>query len=106
MISLLRRLGFDVLKIDKTIVDGIGHDISDESMVEGLIGLGHDPGVVVVAEGIEHAEQCSRLEARRCDIRRHPVMIPNTTASSARNFFQESQNPHASLVQPGVSSWG
>ena len=65
--SLLRRLGFDVLKIDKSLVDGIGSDSSDENILEGLIGMGHNLGVQVVAEGVECAEQCHWLEAHGCD---------------------------------------
>ena len=66
--SLLRRLGFDVLKIDKSLVDGIGREKSDESILEGMIGMGHNLGVQVVAEGVEHAEQCRWLESHGCDL--------------------------------------
>lgn len=66
--SLLRRLGFDVLKIDKSLTDGIGQKRSDESILEGLIGIGHNLGVQVVAEGVEHAHQCRWLESRECDL--------------------------------------
>jgi len=66
--SMLRRLVFDVLKIDKNVVDGIGRNKSDESILEGLIGMGHNLGVQVVAEGVERAEQCRWLESRGCDL--------------------------------------
>lgn len=65
--SLLRRLGFDVLKIDKSLIDGIGNDNSDENILEGLIGMSHNLGVQVVAEGVECAEQVHWLEAHGCD---------------------------------------
>lgn len=66
--SLLRHLGFDVLKLDKTLVDSIGQNSNDENILEGLIGMGHNLGVEVVAEGIESAQQCRWLEARGCDL--------------------------------------
>ena len=66
--SLLRQLGFDVLKIDRSLVEGIGRNKSDESILEGMIVMGHNLGVQVVAEGVERADQCHWLESRGCDL--------------------------------------
>lgn len=66
--SLLRNLRFDLLKIDRALTDGIGRNCADESILEGLIGLGHNLGVQVVAEGVESLGQCRWLESRGCDL--------------------------------------
>ena len=66
--SLLRNLRFDLLKIDMALTKGIGRNPADESILEGLIGMGHNLGVQVVAEGVESLRQCRWLESRGCDL--------------------------------------
>lgn len=66
--SLLRNLRFDLLKIDRALTEGIGRNSADESILEGLIGMGHNLGVQVVAEGVETLRQCRWLESRGCDL--------------------------------------
>ncbi|MEA2253452.1 MAG: hypothetical protein QOG70_3694 [Solirubrobacteraceae bacterium] len=59
-------LPVDTLKIDKTFVDGIAHDVDDAAIVEGVVRLAHSLGLHAVAEGVETAEQAALLRAWRC----------------------------------------
>jgi EAL domain-containing protein (putative c-di-GMP-specific phosphodiesterase class I) len=43
----------DVLKIDRTLVDGVSNDHILNSLVHSLVDFGHGSGATVVAEGIE-----------------------------------------------------
>ena len=57
----LNRLPISLLKIDKSFVDGVSAK-ADNSLVQAMIGLAHDLGLEVVAEGVERAGQLKLLE--------------------------------------------
>jgi EAL domain-containing protein (putative c-di-GMP-specific phosphodiesterase class I) len=52
-LAALRRLPFDVVKLDRCFVGGIEEDAGDRAIVAAVIGLAHTLGRVIVAEGIE-----------------------------------------------------
>ncbi len=60
----LSRLPVDVVKIDKAFVDGLGSRY--DSVVEAVVTLADAFDLAVVAEGIEHQQQCDRLVALGC----------------------------------------
>lgn len=64
----LRRLPVDVLKVDRTFVDGLGRDAQDTAIVSSVIELGHAFGLLVVAEGVERFEQLEAVSDLGCDI--------------------------------------
>ncbi len=66
-LSYLRRFKTDVLKIDRTFVDGLGRGQEDTAIVEHVIGLAHSLGMTTVAEGIEREEQYTQLVRFGCD---------------------------------------
>mgnify|MGYP001819577268 CR=1 FL=1 len=67
-LSYLRRLPVSELKIDQSFVANLLLDEQDEVIVRSTIDLGHNLGLVVVAEGVENNEVLERLEAFGCDI--------------------------------------
>lgn len=65
----LRQLPLDVLKIDKAFVDGLaGQEPHDRAIVRSVIGLAHELGLRVIAEGIEVEEQLQLLREMRADL--------------------------------------
>jgi EAL domain-containing protein (putative c-di-GMP-specific phosphodiesterase class I) len=66
-LAYLRRLPFDVLKIDKTFVDDIARGDGESALPRAIIKLGQTLGLVLVAEGVEHPDQMARLRALGCD---------------------------------------
>jgi diguanylate cyclase len=66
-LSYLRRFPVDVLKLDKSFIDGIAHHESDAAIVEAVITMGHALGMRITAEGVERGEQVAELRALRCD---------------------------------------
>ncbi len=66
-LSYLKRLPIDVLKLDKSFVDGLDEAASDLAIVQAIVTMGHALGVKVTAEGVERKEQASRLRDLGCD---------------------------------------
>lgn len=63
--SLTHLLSFpvDVIKIDKTFVDRLGHDAPSEVIVRAMFDIARQLDMKVVAEGVETAEQVTALKA-------------------------------------------
>ncbi len=66
--AYLRVLPLDELKIDKSFVADIAGDGSNTALVQSAIDLGHNLGLVVVAEGVETAEVLATLRTLGCDV--------------------------------------
>jgi diguanylate cyclase (GGDEF)-like protein len=66
-LSYLKQLAAKTLKIDRSFVDGCAEASEDQQIVGAIVGLAHNLGMHVVAEGIETPEQVSALQRMRCD---------------------------------------
>ena len=66
-LSHLRRFPVDMLKIDRSFVEGMTENDEDDAIVASVINLGQSLGLKVVAEGVETAEQFHRLTELGCD---------------------------------------
>jgi diguanylate cyclase (GGDEF)-like protein/PAS domain S-box-containing protein len=66
-LSYLRRYPFDVLKIDRSFIEGITIRKSDLDLVKATISMAHSLGLTVVAEGVETHEQKALLKDLKCD---------------------------------------
>jgi diguanylate cyclase (GGDEF)-like protein len=62
-LSYLKRFPVDLLKIDKSFVDGVALRGADTRIVEAIIALGHALGLRVIAEGVETPAQLLELRA-------------------------------------------
>jgi diguanylate cyclase (GGDEF)-like protein len=65
-LSCLRKFPFDRIKIDCSFVREMLTDPHCASIVRSVIGLAHDLGIGVTAEGVETEEQLSYLRATTC----------------------------------------
>jgi diguanylate cyclase (GGDEF)-like protein/PAS domain S-box-containing protein len=62
-LSYLRRFPIDILKIDKSFVDGIATSSEDRAVIGAIVALGQTLDLDLVAEGIETPEELAALEA-------------------------------------------
>lgn len=67
-LSYLKRFPIDTLKIDQSFVKDVCVDKDDAAIVRTIVTLGHALGVVVIAEGVETAEQLEYLMSVGCDV--------------------------------------
>jgi PAS domain S-box-containing protein len=65
-LACLRHIEFDVLKIDKSFIDGLAN-ARDFGLVASIVSMGRILGMRVVAEGVETLEQVQRLRQIGCD---------------------------------------
>jgi diguanylate cyclase (GGDEF)-like protein len=67
-LSYLTRLPLNVIKIAKPFIDDLTRRPAQDSLVHGIIELGHTLNVAVIAEGIESEPQVAALRSFGCDL--------------------------------------
>jgi EAL domain-containing protein (putative c-di-GMP-specific phosphodiesterase class I)/CheY-like chemotaxis protein len=67
-LAYLKRFPLNEVKVDRSFVDGLGHDPEDTAIVAAVMGMAHALELDVVAEGVETEEQLARLRSLGCDL--------------------------------------
>ncbi len=67
-LAYLKRFPVEALKIDRSFVEGLGHDPESEAIVAAIIGLAQSLRLTTIAEGVEQAAQATRLTDLGCDL--------------------------------------
>ncbi len=67
-LSVLGELPLDMLKIDRSFVTRMLQDDRGARMVDGIVSLAEDLGLVAVAEGVETEGQAARLRRTGCQV--------------------------------------
>jgi diguanylate cyclase (GGDEF)-like protein/PAS domain S-box-containing protein len=67
-LNYIRRFPVDILKVDKSFIDGINEGGEDSALTAAIIELAGILRLQPVAEGIERAEQLERLLELDCDL--------------------------------------
>jgi EAL domain-containing protein (putative c-di-GMP-specific phosphodiesterase class I) len=67
-LSLPSSLPFDILKIDRTLIQNLEHDIEKRAMVLAMIALARETNLTVVAVGIETDEQRQLVQELGCSL--------------------------------------
>jgi EAL domain-containing protein (putative c-di-GMP-specific phosphodiesterase class I) len=67
-LSRLRRLPFDILKIDRAFISNMDSDPENHEIVRAIIILAHNLGLKVVAEGTETEEHINLLKQLNCEM--------------------------------------
>jgi diguanylate cyclase (GGDEF)-like protein len=66
-LAQLKNLPVTLLKIDRSFVMDLEHDIDDKRIIEAIIAMAHKLNIQVLAEGIETKEQWEMLASFQCD---------------------------------------
>jgi EAL domain-containing protein (putative c-di-GMP-specific phosphodiesterase class I) len=65
-LSYLKRFPIDILKVDKSFVDGVGESPENGALAEAIVQLGNTLHLQTIAEGIEEERQVEGLRALGC----------------------------------------
>jgi EAL domain-containing protein (putative c-di-GMP-specific phosphodiesterase class I) len=66
-LNYVRRFPVDILKVDKSFIDGVSEDGEPSALTAAVIELAGILNLKPVAEGIERADQLERLLELHCD---------------------------------------
>ncbi|MEP6991502.1 MAG: EAL domain-containing protein [bacterium] len=89
-LSALRLFPIDSLKIDRSFVQGVPHNMDDSAIAAAVITLGLTLGVNVIAEGIERAEQLAFFVEQQCaEWQGYFLVRPVTAAECEAVLFTE-----------------
>lgn len=97
-LAYLKSLPLDVLKIDKSFVDGLGEDKRSAAVVHALIELARGIDAETVAEGVETELQRQVLASMGCDAFQGFLVSP-AVAPDALEKFILSFNAQANLLK-------
>ena len=81
-LNYVREFPVDMLKIDKSFVDGLAHESPSSSLVATVLELARVLGLRAVAEGVEETDQLGHLQ--RPALRARPGLPLRQAAQRAR----------------------
>ncbi len=61
------RFPVDVIKVDRSFIQGVGQSAKDAAITANLASLAHSLGLVATAEGIESESQLASVRELGCD---------------------------------------
>ncbi|HYN31335.1 MAG TPA: EAL domain-containing protein [Ilumatobacteraceae bacterium] len=104
-LSYLRRLPVAELKIDQSFVANLLLDEQDEVIVRSTIDLGHNLGLVVVAEGVENNEVLERLRTFGCDIAQGYCISRPLAPAHLLSWLATTRMPSRKMDPLDLSRW-
>jgi diguanylate cyclase (GGDEF)-like protein len=96
-LNYLRQLPIDKLKIDQSFVREISSDAGAAGICRAVIGLGHQIGMKVLAEGVETAAQVGYLRRNDCDLFQGYYFSKPVPAAAAFELLRYRYVPHEGL---------
>jgi len=88
-LAYLKKLPVSELKIDQSFVFHMADDQDDATIVRSTIDLGHNMGLVVVAEGIENKATWDMLNAMGCDLAQGYYISKPMAADALLKWFEQ-----------------
>lgn len=81
-LSYLEKIPTDVVKIDRSFIQGLGGQDRSSTLVSAMISLIHQLGYRVVAEGVENHTALDMLSEMGCDeVQGYHIARPMTSAA-------------------------
>jgi EAL domain-containing protein (putative c-di-GMP-specific phosphodiesterase class I) len=85
----LQRFPVDALKIDRSFISRLTHNVEGESVIHTLVQLGKALSIETLAEGIEQEQELSMLQAENCDSGQGFLFARPLDAVAAEAFLRE-----------------
>ena len=86
----------DIVKIDRSFVEGLGEGLEDAAVITAIVELADKLGLTTIAEGIEQASQAESLRYLRCAVGQgFSIGHPEPAALIAQRFARVEDLPAA-----------
>jgi diguanylate cyclase (GGDEF)-like protein len=85
----LRQFHVDALKIDRSFITGLAHNLEGESLIHTLVQLGKALSIETIAEGIEQPSELSLLRGESCDGGQGFLFARPLDVAATEAFLQE-----------------
>jgi diguanylate cyclase (GGDEF)-like protein/PAS domain S-box-containing protein len=96
-LRLLHRFPGDAIKVSPALVAGIGHDAGAFEIVRAVVGLAHNLGLEVIAEGVEKREQLDYLKVLGCEFAQGDYIAGTLTAEEAGALLESTAPSHLAV---------
>jgi diguanylate cyclase (GGDEF)-like protein len=93
-LARLRSLPVEVLKVDRSFVDGLGTEPEDSAVVAAVLSLAHALGLHVIAEGVETPLQANQLVALGCPVAQGFLWSPAVPAERVPELARAGTTAH------------
>jgi diguanylate cyclase (GGDEF)-like protein/PAS domain S-box-containing protein len=97
-LSNLTRLPIHQIKVDRSFVAGMLDGVDDAVIVRSIVDLGHNLGLVVVAEGVEDASVLAALRGLACDQAQGHWLSPAVPACDLSAWVRRRGAPEAAAA--------
>lgn len=87
-LKYLKELPIDGIKIDRSFVQDIGIDSSDETIIEAMLSMANSLGMYCVAEGVETEQQLAFFNRRQCYLIQGYLFAKPMSAADIPAFLQ------------------
>ena len=67
-LNMIAKLLPDIIKIDREIMDGIDTNLANQSIFRAIVSIAKENGILVLAEGVERAEEVAFACANGADL--------------------------------------
>lgn len=100
-LSALQRFPIDILKIDKSFIDGVTGDGNDAALARTIIALGEMLHMRTVAEGIEYADQQQLVHTLGCQLGQGYLFAKPVSADEISRIMNEQLGPSGDRAHQG-----
>lgn len=94
-INYLRKLNFDMLKIDRSFVTDMTNDEDSRKIIQTIITMGKNLGLSITAEGVETKEQMDKLKEMGCQYAQGYYFAKPMIKSDVISFLRKQIQQHA-----------
>lgn len=98
-LSHLQQLEVQTLKIDRSFVSDIVENKTSSALIKNIIGIGHDLGMKVVAEGIECPKSAILLASYGCDLGQGYLFSRPQPGQQAAELHEKLFTEHAPALE-------
>ncbi len=92
-LAYLRQFPVDVLKIDRTFINGLARSSEAQALAHTLIRLGTVLGLQTLAEGVEQQEQVQELRREGCELVQGFLFARPLAADAVEDFLEVNAGP-------------